>query len=346
MNLPTVSDRVRFHVSLNVSNLQKSIEFYRTLFGIEPAKQRSDYAKFEPDNPPLVLSLEPTPRPTGGPLNHLGLRMPDSKTLVDMQMRLESSGIRSNREEGVECCYAKQTKFWVADPDGTLWEIYTLEGDIDHRGSGQDVEKMLPQGKPLIAQQTIWEHRVGQIIPKQLDFADNSVDEVRLRGTLNDPHSDYDIEMLMNEVQRILKPNGRLFVHVLTAESRLFGEPGLPGPASVVRHVPLEGEPIKRLEVAGFTGIRMVKFDAKPCFVRNGIAMRELQLEGYKAPVIQTSEKVVALYTGPLDEFESDGHRFVRGRRVMAPRSIVDRLQQSGIGLVVFDKIQTPEHAL
>src|SRR5215207_860864 len=92
---------VRFHLSLNVSDLGRSVAFYRTLFNLEPAKLRADYAKFEPDEPPLVLSLEPTPRPAGGPLNHLGFRLADSATLVAMQERLERAGIRSQREEGV-----------------------------------------------------------------------------------------------------------------------------------------------------------------------------------------------------------------------------------------------------
>ena len=39
----------------------------------------------------------------------------------------------TRREEGVECCYARQTKFWVLDPDRTLWEMYVLEGDIEQR---------------------------------------------------------------------------------------------------------------------------------------------------------------------------------------------------------------------
>src|SRR5262245_28950542 len=145
---PATDPRVRFHLSLNVADLKRSLDFYRTLFGVEPAKVRADYAKFETDDPPLVLSLEPTARPTGGPLNHLGFRMPDAKALVAVQERLERAGIRTNREEGVERCYARQTKFWVTDPEGTLWEVYTFEGDLDHRGEGQALEAMLPNGKP------------------------------------------------------------------------------------------------------------------------------------------------------------------------------------------------------
>ncbi len=124
-----VTPAVRFHVSLNVTNLERSVKFYQILFNREPAKLRPDYAKFEPDDPPLVLSLEPNGRAGAGTLNHLGIRLPDPRQLVAMQERLEKAGIRSQREEGVECCYARQTKFWVHDPDNTLWELYTLDDD-------------------------------------------------------------------------------------------------------------------------------------------------------------------------------------------------------------------------
>jgi len=142
-----IAPAVRFHLSLNVSNLERSVAFYRILFGREPAKCRPDYAKFELDDPPLVLSLEPRSPAAGGALNHLGFRMPDSPSLVAMQERLERASIRSRREEGVECCYALQTKFWLTDPDQTLWEIYTLDEDLDHRGAGQTREEMLSQEK-------------------------------------------------------------------------------------------------------------------------------------------------------------------------------------------------------
>lgn len=140
-----IAPAVRFHLSLNVSDLERSVAFYRILFGRDPAKCRSDYAKFELDDPPLVLSLQPTPPGPGGVLNHVGFRMPDSTSLVAVQIRLERASIHTRREEGVECCYARQTKFWVTDPDQTLWEIYTLDEDLDHRGAGQTLEQMLPQ---------------------------------------------------------------------------------------------------------------------------------------------------------------------------------------------------------
>ena len=104
------------------------------LLGVEPAKVRPDYAKFDLADPPLVLSLAPGRAASGGNLNHAGLRVRNAEELVEIQRRLEAAGMPTQREEGVECCYARQTKFWIADPDGALWEIYVFHEDIDVHG--------------------------------------------------------------------------------------------------------------------------------------------------------------------------------------------------------------------
>jgi catechol 2,3-dioxygenase-like lactoylglutathione lyase family enzyme len=319
---------VRFHLSLNVSDLARSVAFYRILFGVEPAKLRSDYAKFELDDPPVVLSLEPRAPVQGGALNHVGFRMPDATTLVAMQTRLERAGVSSQREEGVECCYARQTKFWVHDPDRTLWEVYTLDEDIDHRGSGQLPEKVLPAVEPASQSgPVVWEHRIGQGVPERAPFADGGVDEVRLRGSLNVPLSEEDRGRLLAEARRVLRPGGRLFVHVLTAERPFAGEPGLPGPAAAVRHVPVDSDVVALVESSGFEGGRLLKFDSKPCFVREGVPMRETQLEAWKPSDAQRSP-VTILYKGPFNQIKDDhGNTFPRGRRVMVDAAIADRLR-------------------
>src|SRR5262245_58507687 len=115
---------VRFHLSLNVDDLARSVGFFRVLFDRPPSRHEADYAKFELDEPPLVLSLEPNRVPLAGKLNHLGFRLASAEALVAMQGRLEAAGLTTTREEGVECCYSRQSKFWVNDPDGNLWEMY------------------------------------------------------------------------------------------------------------------------------------------------------------------------------------------------------------------------------
>src|SRR6476620_10919720 len=184
-----MSDPVRFHLSLNVADLAKSVAFFRTLLGVEPAKVRADYAKFEPDSPPLVLSLEPAKEiGKGGALNHVGFRLPDAKTLGAMQERLERAGMRTRREDGVECCYARQTKFWAHDPDGNLWEVYTFDGDIEHRGMGNSEEVVLGN-VAAPAERVEWEPRMNAPVPQRIPLDDSAADEVRLRGTLNLPLS-------------------------------------------------------------------------------------------------------------------------------------------------------------
>lgn len=323
-----MSDPVRFHLSLNVADLATSVAFFRTLLGVEPAKVRADYAKFEPDSPPLVLSLEPAKQVgSGGALNHVGFRLPDAKALVAMQERLERAGLRTKREDGVECCYARQSKFWAHDPDGNLWEVYTFDGDIDHRGDGQAAEAVVALGGCAApTPPAVWEHRMNEPFPDRIPLADGTADEVRLRGTLNLPLSAERRRAVVAEAMRVLKPGGRLFVHVLAGESPVEN-PDLPGPAGAVRSVPFEAEPVALLEAAGLVGVRMLKFDPKPCFVRGGVGMRELQLEGF-TPAVAADADFEVMYRGPFRELRDDeGRVFPRGRRVAVPAAVAARLR-------------------
>jgi catechol 2,3-dioxygenase-like lactoylglutathione lyase family enzyme len=125
---------VKFHASLNVSDLARSVEFYTALLGTGPAKCYPDYAKFEIDNPPLVLSLKPKRACAGGPLNHLGLRVVTVEQLRAIQERLRAVGARIGQQDDVKCCYARQSKLWITDPDETLWEVYVLHDDVPDWG--------------------------------------------------------------------------------------------------------------------------------------------------------------------------------------------------------------------
>ena len=74
--MPTIeappTGATRFHIGLHVADLARSVRFYRTLFGLAPAKHFDDYAKFDVAIPPLVLALYPSPQQPGGALNHIG----------------------------------------------------------------------------------------------------------------------------------------------------------------------------------------------------------------------------------------------------------------------------------
>ena len=50
--------------------------------------------------------------------------------------RLVEAGLATAPETGVECCYARQDKVWVDDPDGAPWEIYTVLADSEVAPTG------------------------------------------------------------------------------------------------------------------------------------------------------------------------------------------------------------------
>jgi catechol 2,3-dioxygenase-like lactoylglutathione lyase family enzyme len=118
-----------FHVAVYVRSIPEAVEQYRKLLGIEPAKVRHDYAKFEITDPPVILSLNVGGTP--GQLSHLGIRYPGSGEVASELVRAKTAGLEQLQQKGVTCCYAKADKFWVRDADGVPWEMYTLLADAD-----------------------------------------------------------------------------------------------------------------------------------------------------------------------------------------------------------------------
>lgn len=118
----------RVQLALNVSDIDQAVDFYRRLFGTEPAKRREGYANFAITEPPLKLVLIHNAE-QAGTLNHLGVEVEDTDQVSAATRRLADEGLATRQEEGVTCCYALQDKVWVADPDGAPWEVYTVRGD-------------------------------------------------------------------------------------------------------------------------------------------------------------------------------------------------------------------------
>jgi catechol 2,3-dioxygenase-like lactoylglutathione lyase family enzyme len=119
------------HVSLHVSDLEKSVAFYRGFLG-EPRKLRADYAKFVGADPEIHLALQPglAGPASNGSLSHLGIRVESTEAVKRWRSDLKARGVVSEEEKREACCYALQDKFWLSDPDGNRWEVYTVLEDI------------------------------------------------------------------------------------------------------------------------------------------------------------------------------------------------------------------------
>jgi catechol 2,3-dioxygenase-like lactoylglutathione lyase family enzyme len=124
----------RVQLALNVSDLEASIAFYSTMFGVRPHKRRPGYANFAVGEPALKLVLIEVPadqRGTGvqGALNHLGVEVESVDEVEAGAARLKGAGLVTYDETDTACCYALQDKVWVHDPAGVQWEIYTVKDD-------------------------------------------------------------------------------------------------------------------------------------------------------------------------------------------------------------------------
>ncbi len=154
MNTSTAFTNIKKpHVSINVSSVHASVEFYRNLFAVEPKKffveqttmhsvllddqginssrARTGYAKFDLEQPSLNLVLNETKFGKGeGALSHMGVQLQSNIDVQQARARIVAAGLKVRDELQVNCCYARQDKFWVADPDGNEWEVFTVIEDV------------------------------------------------------------------------------------------------------------------------------------------------------------------------------------------------------------------------
>ena len=83
----------RVQLALDVVDLEASVAFYSTLFGVEPHKRRPGYANFAIAEPPLKLVLiqsDEATRGSGakGALNHLGVEVGSGEEVTAARTRL------------------------------------------------------------------------------------------------------------------------------------------------------------------------------------------------------------------------------------------------------------------
>ena len=119
----------RMHSHVGVENLNESIGFYSALFGAEPDKQKSDYARWLLDDPRVNFAIS-TKIETRG-IEHLGLQVDTAEELDQVRGRLKQAVLGLFDEGETTCCYANSDKSWVKDPSGVAWESFMTTIDAD-----------------------------------------------------------------------------------------------------------------------------------------------------------------------------------------------------------------------
>jgi len=141
------------HVSLYVSSIEHTVNFYNSFFGKQPEKVRKGYAKYLLNSPSLIISFVENKERVQAHFGHLGFQVETLQELNERLTAAQQSGLLTREEIGTNCCYASQDKFWVTDPDGTQWEVYYFHADAEFNDPHYEHETaaaccIAPAGKP------------------------------------------------------------------------------------------------------------------------------------------------------------------------------------------------------
>ena len=124
----------RFHIHVSVNDLVASVRFYSTLFGVQPTRLESDYAKWMLDDPRVNFAISERGRAPG--LDHLGIQVENKDELNEVYARLQQAGGQVIEQGQTNCCYAKSEKSWIDDPAGIAWETFLTFGESTDYGDG------------------------------------------------------------------------------------------------------------------------------------------------------------------------------------------------------------------
>lgn len=119
----------RFHIHVGVKNLEKSVQFYSTLFGQSPSKLKGDYAKWMLEDPRLNFAISTLTQTEG--VDHLGIQVEQESELSEITARLKNAELGVYDEGETTCCYSESNKAWVEDPSGVAWEAYQNMSDSE-----------------------------------------------------------------------------------------------------------------------------------------------------------------------------------------------------------------------
>ena len=152
-NIPEHRKNETSPVHVGVADLDESVRFYSTLFGAQPTRHESDYAKWMLDDPRMNFAISTRSDGAAG-LSHLGIQAEDQDELDQVAARAKDAGTSVLIEKGASCCYARSNKAWVEDPTGIRWETFYTFGDITTYGQSAEetrVESKVPSTAPVEA---------------------------------------------------------------------------------------------------------------------------------------------------------------------------------------------------
>lgn len=145
----------RFHVHVHVDDIAASVAFYSKLFGAQPARIESDYAKWMLEDPRVNFAISTRGSQPG--VDHLGFQVDDAAELAELAQRAQEADMTLLDKGETTCCYSRSDKHWIVDPQGVAWEqFHTLDrapvyGESRQTSASQSESSACcaPRGKPV-----------------------------------------------------------------------------------------------------------------------------------------------------------------------------------------------------
>jgi catechol 2,3-dioxygenase-like lactoylglutathione lyase family enzyme len=136
----------RLHINLQVNDIAAAKTKYQALLGVEPTFVKTDYMKWELDDPALNLSITDRGLDTG--LDHLGIKYDDAAEFEAASERLSALGEDLREQKNSTCCYAHSDKGWWKDPVGLSWELFVTHGQTETFSGSAAVQEDSAEGEP------------------------------------------------------------------------------------------------------------------------------------------------------------------------------------------------------
>jgi predicted enzyme related to lactoylglutathione lyase len=123
----------KLHIHISVPDLPQSIQFYNSLFGCEPSKEKADYAKWELEDPRVNFAISTRSQTMG--LDHLGIQVEEESEINEINNRLKQASQLSGEINKGICCYSESSKSWTVDKAGIPWESFMTMQDAEVYGT-------------------------------------------------------------------------------------------------------------------------------------------------------------------------------------------------------------------
>ncbi len=142
----------RLHINIRVEDLEHARKQYQALLGSEPTFSRSDYIKWDLDDPAINLSVMARGGKNG--LDHLGIRYDDEVDYIKAVTRISALDEVMKPEPDANCCYAHSDKTWWNDGVDTKWELFVTHNQTEHFGASDD-DETIEMDNPVSEQDSV-----------------------------------------------------------------------------------------------------------------------------------------------------------------------------------------------